>query len=72
MRDELRLVLAHRSEVEEQQAAGLRLHQVVGEVRVGLDEAELEDLAEEKPLEQNADRVARLLKRGKTIGRACP
>ncbi len=53
----------HRgAEIEQHHLAGVRLPQIVGEVRIGLHHAELEQLAEHQPLEQRADRIARGLR----------
>jgi len=57
-RGQLRVDLAGGAEVEQRHALASRVDQVVREVRVGLHEAELEQLAEHEPLEQRADGVA--------------
>ena len=62
VRHELGAEVAGRPEVEQHQAPALGLVEVVREVRVGLHDAELEQLAEQQPLEQRADGIAPALR----------
>ncbi len=59
--DERLVELAYGPEVQQHDAVGVGVEQVVGEVRVGLHEAELEELAEQQPLEPAAHVVAHVL-----------
>lgn len=60
--DEGGVELHRRAEVEQHHLAGVRLPQVVREVRVGLHRAELEQFPEHQPLDHGAHRVARGLR----------